>query len=131
MSDKPIRLLLDGVIVMSGLNATQAQSFLGGEIADGVHPADQSLFTRQLDLAPVKAWQFHAVLRASGLGAALESALAGLSEPDQSIARARLEYSDTYDRFDPLVSALGAAMGIAEGDLDDLWRQASALGNAA
>lgn len=119
-----IRMMKDDQVVATAATAEIAQQLLmDAEHFDGIHPDDLALFERMVELRPVRAWQFHAVLRASGLSGTLESALAGMDEPAQSIARARLEYSDTYDRFDPLVDQLGAAMEMAEGDLDDLWRR--------
>ena len=84
-------------------------------------PADQ------LHRVPVKAWRFHAVLKMQGLADGLERVLASLPPDQQAVARARLEYSDTYDRHDPLVAQLGKAMGMSDAQLDALWQAGHAL----
>lgn len=78
-------------------------------------------------IQPVARWRFHAVLKLQGLDATLEAVFAALPEPDQTVARSRFAYSDTYDRYDPLVVQLGTAMGLSEQQLDDLWIAGHAL----
>lgn len=76
---------------------------------------------------PVAAWRFHAVLRMQGLSGTLETVLAALPDDQEAVARARLEYSQTYDRSDALVAQLGAACGLTTDQLDALWRAGHAL----
>lgn len=100
---------------------------LGGELSIKVHPDDTALFMRCLELKPIDAWRFHAIMSAHGLKSALENILFAMPEPDQAKARARLEYSLTYNRFDPLVDQLGAALNLTSDEIDGLWREAAAL----
>lgn len=84
-------------------------------------PADKAQYRE------VAAWRFHAVLRIEGLADDLEAVLAALPEPAHSVARARLEHSQTYNRLDPLVDQLGAAMGLSPAQIDALWQAGHAL----
>jgi hypothetical protein len=57
----------------------------------------------------------------------VEGALAAMTEPDKTNATIEWEYSQYVDRGKQLVSLLGAALGLTDTQLDDLFIQASAL----
>lgn len=59
--------------------------------------------------------------------AQVESAINALPEPDKSAARIWWEYSGTVERANPLVTAIGGAIGLDADALDALFTSASAL----
>lgn len=61
------------------------------------------------------------------LPAALDTAIAGLPEPDRFAARMLLAAATTYERQHPLVADLGDAMGYDGPALDNLWSAAAQL----
>lgn len=97
------------------------------ELWDVLVAAGVPLPANQMHHVPVAAWRFHAMLAIQGLDGALEALLASMPQPDQAIARARLERSQTYDCFDPLTIQLATALGMTDADRKALWRQAHAL----
>lgn len=105
----------------------QVCAMLGGDLNVEIHQDDALLYARGLELNPIDAWRFHAVMNTHGFKADLEAVLSAMVEPAQSKARARLEYSRTYDRFDPLVDQLGSELNLTSVEIDDLWREAAAL----
>ena len=121
-----IRLSLDGIHVATADHQNVA-NMIDGFLIDGVYPDDVALYARALELQPVEAWRFHAVISSHGLKVNLENVLTSMSEPAQSVARARMEYSRTYDRFEPIVDQLSAALQLTSDQVDDLWREAAAL----
>lgn len=121
-----IRLLKAGQIACA-VKPEQVQGLLDSELADSIHADDIRLYERSQALHMVPAWRFHAAIDARDLRARIGSAIDELSPAQRATARARLEYSLTYDRFDPLIDALGAALGLSEDDIDDLWLEASSL----
>lgn len=76
------------------------------------------------DLAP---WQFRAMLKLSGKEPALMAFFDALPQQQQIIAKAKLEYTLSFRRNNPLVLAAQQAMGITDAALDALWAQAAAL----
>lgn len=121
-----IRLSLGGVHVANAEHQN-VKNMVDGFMIDGVFPDDETLYSRAMELQPVEAWRFHAVISSHGLKAGLETILSSMQEPAQSKARARMEYSITYDRFEPIVDQLSAALQLTSDQVDDLWREAAAL----
>lgn len=61
------------------------------------------------------------------LPAALDAAIGELPEGQRFNARMLLSAAVSYERQHPLVEQLGAVMGYAQAELDDLWRAAVLL----
>ena len=57
----------------------------------------------------------------------VDTALAALSEPDKSAAIIEWEYSQTVERGRPFVALLGAALGLSDSQLDNLFILAATL----
>lgn len=76
------------------------------------------------ELAP---WQFRAMLKISGKEAALMAYFNALPQQQQIIAKAKLEYTLSFRRKNPLVLAAQQALGLSDAELDALWAQAAAL----
>jgi len=76
------------------------------------------------DLQP---YQFRAMLTLSGHQAALDAFVAGLPDPQKTIAQAKLDYSLTFQRDNSLVLAAQQALGIDDATMDTLWTQAAAI----
>lgn len=74
--------------------------------------------------APVSAWQIRKALNASGLRAVVEKAVTDSGSQDLSDG---WQYALEFERNNPLVLALGAALGKTPAELDDLWILAGSL----
>lgn len=59
--------------------------------------------------------------------AAVETAIEALPEPDKTQARIWWEYSGTVERANPLVNAIGGAVGLDAEALDALFTAAQSL----
>lgn len=71
--------------------------------------------------------QARLALMAAGKLAAVESALAALSEPAKTAALIEWEYSNEVQRHNGFVAQLGPALGMTDEQLDALFVQAKAL----
>jgi hypothetical protein len=76
------------------------------------------------DLLP---YQFRAMLALSGKQSALDAYVAGLPDPQKTIAQAKLDYSLVFQRDNSLVLAAQQALGLTNDQLDALWKQAAAI----
>lgn len=86
--------------------------------ADPVVPAIPEVVTmRQARLALLQA----------GLLAQVNTAVANMLGAAGDTARIEWEFSSTVERNRPLVQALGAALGLTDAQLDDLFRLAATL----
>jgi hypothetical protein len=74
-------------------------------------------------IAPVSPRQIRQALTRAGLRASVESAVAA---GDQDL-KDWWEFSTTFERLNPQVTAMGAALGVSDAQLDDLWTLASTL----
>jgi len=63
----------------------------------------------------------------SGLLPQVNTAVAAMPGAQGDAARIEWEFSSTVERHRPLVQALGAALGLTESQLDDLFRLAATL----
>lgn len=79
--------------------------------------APQVVTMRQARLALVQA----------GLLAQVNTAVAAMPGAAGDTARIEWEFSGTVERHRPLVQALGAALGLTDAQLDDLFRLAATL----
>jgi hypothetical protein len=80
-------------------------------------PVPDSVTMRQARLALLQA----------GLLSSVDAAIDGLPEPDRSAAKIEWEYAAVVQRGSGLVPAMGAALGLTEAQLDDLFIQAATL----
>ena len=71
--------------------------------------------------------QARLALYGAGLLAGAEAALDALPEPQRSAAMIEWEYTPSFRRDHALIVAIGAALGLAEEQIDDLFRAAAAL----
>ena len=65
--------------------------------------------------------QARLALLSESLLASVDVALASLAEPNKSAAIIEWEYSQTVERDRPFVALLGAALGLSDTQLDDLF----------
>ncbi len=71
--------------------------------------------------------QARLALLGAGLLDDVETAIDAMSDPAKTAARIEWDYSNTLRRDHPLVTTLGAGLGLTGGQLDDLFIAASAL----
>lgn len=76
------------------------------------------------ELAP---YQFRAMLALSGKEAGLTAYLDTLPAQAQIVAKAKLEYSLSFQRDNDLVEAARQALALTSAQLDALWLQAASL----
>lgn len=100
----------------------------GGQVGD---LWNGEMFTTPPPIIPVPAAvsmrQARLALLAGGLLAGVDAAIASLPEPQKSQAAIAWEYSQEVRRQDGFVSMLGAALGLTEDQIDQLFVEASAL----
>lgn len=76
----------------------------------------------------IDAWRFWAVVNVENLKDQIDVAIAALpNATERAVAKARLDYSATYTRDDPLFNQLGAAIGLGPNNIDDLFAAAAKL----
>lgn len=80
-------------------------------------PVPQSVTMRQARIA----------LHRAGLLVDVDAAIASLPSPQKEEAQIEWEFSSTVERSRNITSMLGAALGLSEDELDDLFITASAL----
>lgn len=71
--------------------------------------------------------QARLALLGAGLLDDVEAAIDAMSDPAKAAARIEWDYSNTLRRDHPLVTTLGAGLGLTSGQLDDLFIAAGAL----
>jgi len=71
--------------------------------------------------------QARLALLGAGLLAQVDAAIEALPEPQKSAARIEWDYSSEVHRDRAFVQQLGAALGLTDQQLDDLFTQAAAL----
>jgi hypothetical protein len=77
---------------------------------------------------PLDPWQFRAMLDIGGIAQTVNDAIAAISDPVQrTVAKARLDYSLSYNRNDPLVAMLAPIVGLTDAQIDALWSEAAQL----
>ena len=57
----------------------------------------------------------------------IEAAIDAMPEPQRSMALIEWEYTAYFERSHPLIPAVGAALGLSEEGIDQLWAYASTL----
>ncbi len=71
--------------------------------------------------------QARLALLGAGKLAAVESAIAALSEPAKTAAQIEWEYSNEVQRHNGFVAALGPALGLTDAQVDALFIQGAML----
>lgn len=77
--------------------------------------------------ASISMRQCRRVLFNSGLLDSVEPTINALPEPDRSVALIEWNSAGTVERLSPMVSMLGASLGMSEAQLDDLFKYAMTL----
>ena len=105
--------------IVDGVKVDMTADDIAQRNADLSSPAEvpQSVSMRQARLA----------LLNDGILGDVDIALASLPEPDKSEATIEWEYSQTVERNRPFVALLGAALGLNDTQLDDLFILAATL----
>lgn len=124
LDSQAVRRVSDNAIIpMDGGNADY-QAYLAWVSAGNTpEPAEG----RDPLTIPLSRVQFHAMLSILGLTDAVNTAVAALDEPARSIARARIDHSDSYRRDNPLFAQLGTMVGMTDAEIDAAWPQALAI----
>ena len=71
--------------------------------------------------------QARLVLLGANLLSGVDAAIASLPSPQKEAAEIEWQYQASVRRLSPLVASLGPALGLSDAQLDDLFRQASAI----
>jgi hypothetical protein len=91
-------------------------------VADPVpkEPTMEEIHAEKLvtQLTPV---QFHAMMRISGQYDKVLAAIESMPSPDKEIATAKLDYSLSFQRGDPVLKQLQKAVDMSDEQLDSLW----------
>lgn len=80
-------------------------------------------------MPPLSARQLRLGLLAAGISPSQVSATIGEmpAGPDKDKAQIEWEYATTFNRMYPLVATVGAALGLTETQIDDMWLAALSL----
>ena len=74
------------------------------------------------DLASITPRQLRLALVLSGVDIAnIDAAISVLPEPTQTLTRIEWEYAIDFERSNPMVAALGAALGLTNEQIDAIW----------
>jgi phage terminase large subunit-like protein len=77
---------------------------------------------------PVSPRQIRTALVLSGISIqTIEQALDSLNEPEKSIAKIAWEFSNEFNRDNPLIDSLAPVLGLTSAQLDALWNLAKTL----
>jgi hypothetical protein len=78
-------------------------------------------------LPAITARQLRLWLHGAGLLEQIPALIAALPEPQRTTAQIEWEFSSDYQRDHPLVTQLGAALGMTSADMDLAWKQAAGI----
>lgn len=117
----------DGVSFIPKSETNIAYKNMLAEVAAGT--AEIASYSAPALAAPavVTMRQARLALLSTGRLADVETAIAGMPEPDKTAATIEWEYSQTVERDRPFVTALAGLLSLTETDLDDLFTLASTL----
>lgn len=114
------------------------------ELPDGAVELDESQFANRFDLElvdgtvvvnplpiapsvtlirPITPWQIRKALNADGLRAAAEAAVAAADQDTKDA----WEFASQFDRYNPMVVAMGEALGKTPADIDSLFIKAASM----
>jgi hypothetical protein len=127
--------LMSGAVCANVVEQDDAPS-IGGEWLDvtglSVGPGSRRVNGAWLPPAPaipqsVTMRQARLALLGAGKLAAVDTAIAALSEPTRTAAQIEWEYSNEVQRHNGIVSQLGPALGLTDAQIDALFLGAAAL----
>ena len=127
--------LLSGAVCANVVEQADAPT-IGGEWLDvtglSVGPGSRRVNGAWLPPAPavpqaVTMRQARLALLGAGKLAAVDTAIAALSEPTRTAAQIEWEYSNEVQRHNGIVSQLGPALGLTDAQIDALFLGAAAL----
>ena len=95
------------------------------QITAALAAADQASLRARLP--SITARQLRLWLHGAGLLEQIPTLIAALPEPQRTTAQIECEFSSDYQRDHPLVTQLGAALGMTSADMDLAWQQAAGL----
>lgn len=95
------------------------------QISSAVAAAEQARL--RTHLPGITARQLRLWLHGAGLLEQIPTLIAALPEPQRTTAQIEWEFSSDYQRDHPLVTQLGAALGMTSADMDLAWKQAAGL----
>jgi hypothetical protein len=95
------------------------------QITAALAAADQASLRARLP--SITARQLRLWLHGAGLLEQIPALIAALPEPQRTTAQIEWEFSSDYQRDHPLVTQLGAALGMTSADMDLAWKQAAGL----
>lgn len=78
-------------------------------------------------MPPLQKWRFETMIDINGLREGIDQAIAGMPEPQRTIAINKRNYVPEFFRDDPLFEELGPALGMTPEQIDDMWEQALTL----
>jgi hypothetical protein len=93
-------------------------------------PTPEELAERARADVPVEValWRLRAAVALAGSSEQVEAAIHALPDPPRTVARIAWEYGNTVERHHPLVTLIATACALDEPGLDDLFRDAAAIG---
>lgn len=117
----------DGQLVEAAAPVKDGDSWVMGWTVRGMTAAE--IEAREQAQVPdsVTMRQARLALLGAGLLAQVDGAIDSLGEPAKSAARIEWEYSQTVERHKPFVLMLGAALGLTNKQIDDLFKAAVQL----
>ena len=95
------------------------------QITAALAAADQASLRARLP--SITARQLRLWLHGAGLLEHIPALIAALPEPQRTTAQIEWEFSSDYQRDHPLVTQLGAALGMTSADMDLAWKQSAGL----
>lgn len=114
------------LVISSGVEIVADSGFM-----DEVHPGDYRAIPEDQpppsSLPQVKMKYARKALAGISKLDAVQETIDAMQEPDRTMADIEWHYSDVVERNSPLVSALGAAIGLSESDIDALFAIASQM----
>lgn len=123
-------LVQDGVVVQKQPDPADGFIEAPESVVCGFLYADGEFTQPEPPPAPLptlEPWRFRAMLKLSGKESDLTAFLDALPEPQQTIAKAKMEYTLIFERDNDLVLSAQQALGLTDAELDALWTQAASL----
>lgn len=114
---KAIHDAVTGEVALVDFSAEEEAAFLAIQAAANVVRVPQEVTMRQARLA----------LYGAGLLPSVDAAIAGMTDPAKTAAQIEWNHSQTVQRSKGLVVQLGAALGLTEAQIDQLFITAQGL----
>lgn len=130
-ADWHIDARVSGPVIDPALSALgyQLMSVEAFELHQATHRAAYDLWRTAKQSVPVEVdrWKLRAILKQTGHFAAIETVIASLPEPNQTVLREKWAGQETVARNHPTIIQLGAAIGLTAAQIDDIFRTAASL----